>query len=269
MLAALIIVFREAVEAGLIVGIVLAATRGLPHRGRWVAGGVAGGLAGAALVAAFASQIADALLGAGQEILNAAVLLVAVTMLAWHNAWMAAHGRDLARRMTYLGGEVAAGRRPLTALAVVVGAAVLREGAEVVLFLTGVAAAGSPAPAMALGGLLGVVAAALLSAGLYLGLVAIPAHLLFGATTGFITLLAAGLAAQAVTFLEQAGIITESGAPLWDSSWLLADGSLGGRLLHTLIGYTAAPTGLQLAAYLATITAILGLMRLARRPQEA
>ena len=51
MLGATIIVFREVLEAGLIIGIVLAATRGLPDRGRWVALGVVAGLAGAGVVA--------------------------------------------------------------------------------------------------------------------------------------------------------------------------------------------------------------------------
>jgi hypothetical protein len=40
MLGALIIVFREVIEAGLIVGIVMAATRGVDGRGRWVGAGV-------------------------------------------------------------------------------------------------------------------------------------------------------------------------------------------------------------------------------------
>ena len=270
MLAALVIVFREAVEAGLIIGIVLAATRGLPRRGRWVAAGIAGGTAGALGVAAFAGEISDAFLGAGQELFNAAILAVAVAMLAWHNAWMARHGRDLARTMRTVGDDVVSGRRPLAALAVVVGAAVLREGSEVVLFLTGIAASGgSSAAAMILGGLLGIVAAAALSAVLYFGLLTIPTRRLFAVTSGFVTLLAAGLAAQAVAFLQQGGIVQPLAAPLWDSSWLLPDRSLAGRLLHTLMGYTAAPTAMQLAAYLATIAAILGLMRLARPVQPA
>ena len=40
MLATLLIVFREVLEAGLIVGIVLAATKGIPRRGFWVAAAV-------------------------------------------------------------------------------------------------------------------------------------------------------------------------------------------------------------------------------------
>jgi len=265
MLAALVIVFREAVEAGLVIGIVLAATRGVPGRGRRVAEGIAAGIAGALAVAAFAGEIADAFLGSGQELLNAAVLAVAVTMLGWHNVWMAGHGREMAAEMRRIGGDIAAGRRPLTALTVVVGMAVLREGSETALFLYGVAAGGGGSAAtMLLGAAIGLAAAAALSALLYFGLLSVPTRHLFTVTTGLVTLLAAGLASQAIAFLQQAGVVEMWSAAVWDTSWLLSDGGLPGRLLHTLIGYTAAPTGLQAVAYLSTIAAILGLMRLAR-----
>src|SRR5947207_31053 len=46
MLGALIIVFREVFEAGLIVGIVLAVTRGIAGRNRWIGFGIAGGVGG-------------------------------------------------------------------------------------------------------------------------------------------------------------------------------------------------------------------------------
>ena len=103
MLAALIIVFREVVEAGLIVGIVLAATEGVAHRRRWIATGVAAGLLGAAIVAAFAQRLSEAFSGTGQELFNAAILIAATVMLGWHNVWMARHGRELSREMKALG----------------------------------------------------------------------------------------------------------------------------------------------------------------------
>ena len=65
MLASLVIVFREVIEAGLIVGIVLAATRGVPRRGLWVAGGVIGGTLGACVVAAFAGELGALFNGSG------------------------------------------------------------------------------------------------------------------------------------------------------------------------------------------------------------
>ena len=98
MLAALIIVFREVFEAGLIVGIVLAATQAVAHRSRWVSGGVAAGVFGACLVAVFAGALSAAFAGAGQELFNAAVLSVAVVMLTWHNVWIVASRARAGRR---------------------------------------------------------------------------------------------------------------------------------------------------------------------------
>jgi high-affinity iron transporter len=265
MLASLVIVFREVIEAGLIVGIVLAATRGLPRRGWWVASGVAGGTLGACLVAAFAGELGALFSGSGQELFNAAILLTAVAMLTWHNAWMASHGRQLAQEVRAVGSAVAAGERPLTALAVVCGIAVLREGSEVVLFLYGVMAAGGTSVAsMLAGGAVGVGIGAGLSALIYLGLLAVPAHRLFAVTTGLITLLAAGLASQAVFFLQQANYLQGLATPIWDTSWLLGDDGIAGRLLHTLIGYTATPDAAQLLAYALVLAVMVALMRLAR-----
>ena len=142
MLGALIIVFREVLEAGLIIGIVMAATQGVVGRGRWIVTGIAAGVLGAAVVAMFAGAISQAFEGAGQELFNASVLGIAVVMLMWHNAWMARHGREIANEMRQVGHDVTEGAKPLTALAVVIGLAVLREGSEVVLFLYGILAGG-------------------------------------------------------------------------------------------------------------------------------
>jgi high-affinity iron transporter len=265
MLAALIIVFREVIEAGLIVGIVLAASKGVPTRGRWVGLGLLGGVAGACLVAAFAGQIANLFEGSGQEMFNASILLLAVAMLTWHNVWMAGHGREMAKHMQAVGAAVTAGERPLAALAIVVGVAVLREGSEVVLFLYGIAQS-TTGSSMLIGGALGLAAGAAVSALLYYGLLAIPPGKLFQTTAWLITLLAAGMAAQAVLFLQNGGYLNVLTRSLWDTSWLLPDGGEGwrgilGKMLHTLVGYTAAPDGAQLLAYLATIIAVFGLMR--------
>jgi high-affinity iron transporter len=268
MLAALLIVFREVIEAGLIVGIVLAATKGVPRRGLWVGYGVIGGIAGACMVAAFASQIAALFEGSGQELFNASILLLAAGMLTWHNVWMASHGRAIAQEMRQVGAAVAAGQEPLAALSVVCGVAVLREGSEIVLFLYGIAASGgASALGMMAGGALGVLAGAGVSALMYLGLLSIPARHLFSVTSGLITLLAAGLAAQAVAFLQQAGYIEALTSTVWDTSWLLSDGSVIGRLVHTLIGYTDRPSGAQLVVYLLTIAIVIGLMR-SQRPRH-
>jgi high-affinity iron transporter len=270
MISALIIVFREVIEAGLIVGIVLAATAGVPTRGRWVAIGVGAGVLGACLVAAFAGELANLFQGSGQEFFNAAILLLAVCMLTWHNVWMASHGREMARELKAAGHQVKTGERTLTALAVVVGVAVLREGSEVVLFLYGIAAqGGTSATAMVAGGALGLLAGALVSGLMYFGLLTIPAGKLFQVTSGLITLLAAGMAAQAVIFLQNGGWLLYFTDTVWDTSWLIKEDSIAGRLLHTLVGYSEAPNGAQLIAYGATTAMILVLMRLVNHRHQA
>ena len=263
MLASLLIVFREVIEAGLIIGIVLAATQRVPGRSLWIGFGVAGGITGACIVAGFAEQLAGMFQGSGQELFNATILFLAVLMLAWHNVWMAGHGKQMANEMRQMGAEVSLGQKTLTALAVVVGVAVLREGSEVVLFLYGIAAQGGQSTASLLtGGGLGLMAGAVVSALMYFGLVTIPARLLFSVTSGLITLLAAGMASQAVLFLQQGGYFEYMTSTLWDTSWLLPETGIAGRMLHTLVGYTDAPNGAQLVAYILTVLTIRLLMRL-------
>jgi len=227
--------------------------------------GIGAGVLGAAIVAMFAGVISEAFQGAGQEMFNASVLGVAVIMLMWHNAWMARHGREIADEMRRVGTAVSQGAKPLTALAIVVGLAVLREGSEVVLFLYGIMASGTSGSALLVGGLLGIAAGAAFSALTYLGLLAIPSRYIFSVTSWLIALLAAGMAAQAVQFLNNAGLVVALDRTLWDTSWLLSEKSIFGRLLHTLIGYIDRPTEMQLLVYVATLFAMFLLMRIARQ----
>ena len=263
MLATLIIVFREVIEAGLVIGIVLAATRGVPRRGLWVGGGMAGGIAGACLVAAFADVMADMMAGSGQEVFNASVMMIAVLMLTAHNVWMAREGRHIAHEMKSLGEDVVIGRRSLTALAIVVGVAVLREGSEIVLFLYGIALAGGDSVlSMFLGGVMGLGLGGCVSALMYLVLLNIPTRHVFTVTSWLIALLAAGMASQAIVFLQQAGLVTLLPHVVWNTSGALSDASIVGKALHTLVGYTDRPTGIQVVVYATTLVAIFTLMRL-------
>jgi high-affinity iron transporter len=270
MLATAIIVFREVLEAALVVGIVLAAARGVPRRGVWVSGGIAGGVLGATLVAACASAIAAAVNGIGQELFNAAILFTAVAMLGWHNIWMNRHGRELASAAATLGRAVLGGSRPLYALALVVGIAVLREGSEIVLFLYGIAiASGVGGLSMLGGGVVGLAGGVAVGALIYFGLLAIPLRRLFTVTSWLILLLAAGMASQGAAFLMQANLLPSLGNDLWDTSSILSENSVVGLLLHVLIGYSAQPAGIQVVFYLATLLIIGTLMRVMARTPSA
>ncbi len=266
MLASLLIVFREVLEAGMIVGIVLAATAGIPERGRWIAGGVGAGVAGSILVAIFAGAIASSLSGIGQEVFTAAILCCAVAMLGWHNLWMASHGRALATELKAMGNAVRGGERTLFALAVVVAIAVLREGSEVVLFLYGIVAASHESHwALASGGCAGVALGAVIAWLLYRGLVAIPLRHLFKVINVLMALLAAGMAGQAAALLASVDLLPSWGDQVWNSSALLPESSLAGQALHALVGYSDRPPGIQVVAYLATLVLLIAATRVVGR----
>jgi high-affinity iron transporter len=262
MLATLLIVFREMLEAGLVVGIVLAATEGLAGRTYAIMGGIGVGVCGAAVVAGFADVIASAAEGVGQELFTAGVLIAAVGMLTFHTAWMSRHARKLGSDLSAFGRAVTSGDKSLIALGGVVGLAVMREGSEVVLFLYGIAvSAHETAAAMFAGGMVGLLLAAVVSYALYRGLLTIPMRHFFTVTNWLIALLAAGMAGQAAAVLAGADIIPAWGDRVWNTSFILSDGSWLGRALHALVGYSAAPSGVQIAAYVATLALIIAVAK--------
>ena len=266
MLGNLILVFREVLEAALIISIVAAATRGVPQRARWILAGIGLGVVGATVVAAFAGAIGEAMSGMGQEWFNALVLLAAVAMIGWHVVWMSRHARELTMQMKAVGNDVSQGKRPMTALLLVITLAVLREGSEVVLFGYGLVASGSSLADLAIGGGLGLVLGTALGFALYFGLLTIPVRHFFSATNALLVLLAAGLASTAAGKLVQADALPALVDPLWDSSALLTDDSLLGQTLHILVGYSAQPTGMQMVFYVATVILLVIGMRLSRLP---
>ncbi|MGH8688976.1 MAG: FTR1 family iron permease [Burkholderiales bacterium] len=268
MLGVAVIVFREVLEAALIIGVVTAASRGIAGRTWALGGGVAAGVVGALFVAAFAEGISKLARGMGQEIFNASVLGLAVIMLAWHCIWMAQHGAAMAADAKRVTQDVRSGSRGLAAIAIVAALAVLREGAETVLFLYGMAAGnGLGASSLAAGGALGVLAGAGVGFALYGGLLRIPVRHFFSVTGVLVLLVAAGLAGQMARFLIQADVLSALRDPLWDTSWLLGARSAVGSLLRVLVGYDPRPSGMQMLFYVATLVLILAGARLARSPR--
>lgn len=270
MLATAIIIFREVLEMALVVGVVMAAAKGVAGRGRWVGLGVLGGVVGAAVVALFADAISQAVAGVGQELFNAAILGSAALLIGWTVVWMKQHGREMAIKMSQTGKAVAAGDAPLHMLAVVVALAVLREGSEAVLFLYGVALSQpGDTMSMAAGGVLGLALGAGAGALLYFGLLRISPKHMFAITGLMLTLLAAGMASQAVGFLTAADLVPPLADPLWDSSGLLPQDSVVGRVLSIMVGYQDHPSGSQALAYAAVLVVIYASMKMGGGPKMA
>jgi len=262
-----LIVFREVLEAALIVGIVAAATRGIAGRSRFILGGLALGIVGSLVVAGGAEAISKLAQGMGQELFNASILGIAVVMLAWHNIWMSVHGRELAANAKKVGGDIRAGAKTLSVLLVVIAVAVLREGSETVLFLYGVALSGdSSARAMMAGGAAGLAGGVAVGWLLFAGLLRIPIRWFFAATSFLVLLLAAGMASQAARFLIQANVLPSLASPVWDTSELVANSSMAGKVLQGLMGYDATPAGMQIAFFVIVLVAIwIGMLWAGRR----
>lgn len=273
MFGAAIIVFRETLEAALFVGIMAAATRGLVGRSRWLTAGVVAGAAGALGLAAGAEYISALAEGVGQDLVNAGILAMALTMLTWHCVWVSNQGVQAATDARALGASFKHGQRAPWALVIVVALSVLREGAETVLFVAGYATASGPAGTVA-GAFVGVLCGIAVGALIYLGLSRVPMQRMFAVTNTLILMLAASIASQLARALSQAGVINTWGQPLWDTSpWLRVDSPVG-TLAHALVGYEAQPTGLQVTFYALALLVIVSGTRwvrgsLARRRTES
>lgn len=263
-----LIIFRETIEAALVISIVAAATRGVSRRTMFISLGVLIGVLGSGVVAGLTETIANLAEGSGQELFNAAVLGIAVLMLGWHHVWMSSHGAELARDAKRVGAQVREGAVGLSAILILIALTVLREGAESVLFLHGMASGGSIGLGDVIGGgAIGLVAGAGLGMLMYFGLMKIPLKWFFSVTGWLIVLLAAGLSGQMARYLIQADWLPALVSPLWDTSFLLSSDSLAGRILHALVGYEPNPSAMQMLFYATTLAVILLCASLVKRQQ--
>jgi len=251
------IVFREIIEVALVIGIVMAATRGLPGRLNLVLAGLGLGVLGSVIIAFFTESISQAIDGVGQEIFNAAVMFTAVGFLSWTVIWMKTHGRHLAQNLKAMGQDVVSGNKSVYVLVGVVALATFREGAEIVLFTYGMLASGAFAMSeIVIGGIGGLIGGSIVGLMLYMGLLKAAQKYLFTVTSWLLIVLTAGMAAQGASFLIAAGVLPELHPEVWDTSAILSGGSFLGETLKVLIGYTPRPTGMELVFYTSVLVCV-------------
>ena len=251
-----IIVFREILEAAIVIGVIAAATEAIPNRNKWLLSGIFLGLLGAILLAYLGSELSEFADGLGQELFNAGVVSIAVVMLAWQTIWMSTRGAMISNDAKKTGMAIKEGKKALSILLIIVGVAILREGSEVVVFLYGISASGAQANSMLEGGGIGLLSGVLVGFIIYTGLLRLPVGLFFKGTAVLIAFLSAGMASQAANYLVQANQIPALVSPLWDLSSLLPNSSILGSFLQTLLGYNARPDGIQVVFYVVTLLTI-------------
>lgn len=256
-----IVIFREVFEIALVLGVLMAATKGLPKRSPWVWLGLAMGVAGSVAIAMFAEGISQLAEGMGQEMMNAIILLIAAFLIGWTVLWMTRHGRQLAQHFKEVGKDVLENRKPMYTLAIVVALSVLREGAEIVMFTYSAVVTGGETQQLILGGLLGALSGIAVGVAMYFGLMKVPTKQIFTVTSWMLVFLVAGMVVQAVGYLTAAGKVPEIVAVVWDTSFMVSERSWLGKILHTLTGYTERPSGIQLLSFGLTIAGLAAAMK--------
>ncbi len=260
------IVFREFLEIALILGIVMAATKGVPRRNFMIVVGLAIGVAGSVAIAFFTDKISNAIDGMGQEIFNASIMFIAVIFLSWTVIWMKRSGREMSKNLNEVGQDIVAGKKSLYILAGVIALATFREGAEIVLFTYGMVASNAfPISEIIIGGIMGAIGGTIVGTMLYLGLLKTVKRHLFTVTSWMLIVLTAGIAAQGANFLIAAGVLPELIYQVWDTSSFISGGSFIGETLSVLIGYTPRPTGMELVFYTSTLFVVGAAYRFAGR----
>ncbi len=257
MWAAAIIVFREVFEIAIIMCVVLAATQQLQNKNKWILLGILGGTAGAILFAFITQFIASMTGEAGKLYFNAGILLVAVMMIGWTVVWMKQHGKMIVHNMKQVSHAVSAGEKPLYALAIIIGLAVLREGSEIVVFIYGLIASDQTNLVSGmLGSLVGLGLGCVFGLCMYYGLLRLSVKYLFQIPSVLLTLIACGMAANAAGKLVNAGLLPAFINSIWNTSAFLPQHSWFGRFLFILIGYQDNPNGMQALFYLLTLASI-------------
>ncbi|MBI2104991.1 MAG: FTR1 family protein [Candidatus Omnitrophica bacterium] len=260
-MATLLVVFRETLEAGLIVGIiltVLARLRAMRYAPNvWSSVFLAVGLS---LAAGWALSLAtQATQGQWEKGIEGVISLVACGVLTHMIFWMDRQAKRI-RPEIELRVETAVSRQELAAIMLLPFLAVLREGAETVLFLKAVAIQNSGAVSLA-GGLLGGALAVAVTALIFVGGRRVPLKPLFRTTGVVLLLVAAGMLAYGIHELEELGWIPQLVYPVWNINHVLNEKEGLGSFLKALFGYNGNPSLTEVAAYVAYLAVVMGLLR--------
>ncbi|SIO03844.1 iron uptake transporter permease EfeU [Agromyces cerinus] len=270
MLANYLIGLREGLEAGLIVGILIAYLGKIGRRdlfGRlWFGIGIA--VAVSLGVGALLTWGPYAMTFQAQEVLGGVLSLVAVAMVTWMIFWMGTHGRTLSAELR---GQMDAAIDHSWIAIVVLGAlSVGREGIETALFVWASVSGGSDPVLGTFGAVLGIVTAIVISWGISRGLVRINLSKFFTWTGLFLILVAAGVLSYGIGDLQEAGVIPGQGQPAYSLTAIIPPGGWFSALLSGIFNFTPEPTWAQVIGWVVyvavTMSLYLGMLHRRSRP---
>jgi high-affinity iron transporter len=273
---AVLIALREGLEALLVLGILcgLVVKLGRPEARRSIFLGA--GLAAVASVAvgiAVDRWIRGFFETGGAEAFELIAALVAVVVLTYMVVWMWRHTRGLMatlRRQV----SVALAQDKVAVLMLLAFATVLREGLETVLFYGALAGQAAPLD-LGVSAIVGFAISGGIAYGIFRGSVRLDLPKFFALTGCFLVLIAGGLLVHSADAAMALGLLPPA-EPIWDTSAFLSNDSPGGRVLHALVGYWAAPTLVQALLYFGYVLGLggwflasLGLFRVPARSGAA
>ncbi|HEU0207155.1 MAG TPA: iron uptake transporter permease EfeU, partial [Pseudolysinimonas sp.] len=264
MLANVLIGLREGLEAGLVVGILVAYLNKLDRRDvlpkLWI--GIAAAIALSLGVGAVLTFGPYGLTTTAQEALAGSLSIAAVGLVTWMIFWMARHARHLkgelqGRLSTALAGSAVA----IVVLGIV---SIGREGVETAVFIWASIASSGQALLGSIGALLGILASVVVSYLIYRGFVRINLSRFFFWTGLFLVLVAAGVFAYALGDLQEAGVLPD-GPAAYDLHAVIPPSSWYGTLLGGLFQFKADPSWLQVVGWLGYTVVVLTLFLRATR----
>lgn len=269
----LFIVWRESVEAMLVIGILYAWLRGNPNasRGmRYLWGGVAAGLGFALLLGVTILAFDELLPDSAQDYFQLIMVLVASVLIVQMVLWMKRHGRHLKRTLEN-GMQQNVDNTNWWGMLLLVALAVGREGSETAIFLysSGVAHQGMELLHFSLAAAAGFVLALLTFWLLQLGGKVFSWRLFFRVTESLLLLLGASMLVTGVEKMIGMEWLPALVDPMWDSSALMPDDGRLGGLLSGLTGYRAQPSLMLLLCYATYWLAVWLLLRRAQRAASA
>lgn len=248
MLITVIIFLREAIEAALIISVLLAVSSTLIHSKKWILLSILIGSLGAAITAYNLSDISDLIDGTGQEVMNSGFLLAITILLNIVCIWLSQYLKVNFQPAS----QTVLSKWIVLVLIICAGIAITHEGCELTIYTYSFIQTHESYLPLIIGGVLGLGIGASVGAIIYYFLINIRRQTLLKTAIFILIMIAAGMSSQAALYLIQSGWLP-SQLPLWDTTDIISEQSLVGQLLYALIGYEASPSLIQLMFYLAVI----------------
>ena len=260
---------REGIEAALIVGIVFGVLTKIKRTefAPVVWGGVVAAIFVSLGVALALNRVGASLEGEAEEIFEGLTMLLAAGLLTWMIFWMQRQGSQV-KQMLESDVQRAASSGQIWGLFTIPFITVLREGIETALFLTA-AAMTANAQETFIGGLAGLLTAAVLGLLLFAATARLNVRRFFQITSAFLILFAAGLLAHGVHELNEVGWIPTIVEHVWDLNPILNENSTLGLFLKTLFGYNGNPSLTEVIAYVGYFVVLFfGVRNMGRDPSK-